>query len=153
MLMSTESGIKNCLHSVLLPLQLLYFTKLGQKLVLVYAQVNIDLPCYQCCVSVTCWHGSGSADPCLWLMDPNPAADPDIFVIDLEDSNIKLLFLSFSAYYILELHIHHFSKIKSLRNSQNIRNQGFSYFFWLIRRIRIRIRTSGCHWCIKHQTN
>ncbi len=33
----------------------------------------------QCCRSMTFWGGSGSADPCLWLMDPNPA----IFIIDL----------------------------------------------------------------------
>ncbi len=39
----------------------------------------------QCCGSMTFWGGSGSrsgsADPCLWLMDPDP--DPAIFVIDL----------------------------------------------------------------------
>jgi hypothetical protein len=34
--------------------------------------------------------GSGSADPCLWLMDPDP--DPDIFVIDLQDANKKQIF-------------------------------------------------------------
>jgi hypothetical protein len=33
----------------------------------------------QCCGSVTFWYGSGSADPCLLLMDPDP--DPAIFVI------------------------------------------------------------------------
>ncbi len=30
----------------------------------------------QCCGSMTFWCGSGSADPCLWLM--NPDADPDL---------------------------------------------------------------------------
>jgi hypothetical protein len=32
--------------------------------------------------------GSGSADPCLWLMAPDPDSDPDpaIFVIDLQDA-------------------------------------------------------------------
>ncbi len=36
-----------------------------------------------------CWSGSGSADPCLWLMDSDPDAypDPAIFVIDLQDAN------------------------------------------------------------------
>jgi uncharacterized membrane protein YjdF len=29
-----------------------------------------------------CGSGSGSADPCLWIMDPDPA----IFVIDLQDA-------------------------------------------------------------------
>jgi hypothetical protein len=28
--------------------------------------------CTQCCGSVTFWYRSGSADPCLSLMDPNP---------------------------------------------------------------------------------
>ncbi len=36
---------------------------------------------------MTFWCGSGSADPCLWLMDPDP--DPAIFVIDLQDPNKK----------------------------------------------------------------
>jgi hypothetical protein len=39
--------------------------------------------------------GSGSADPCLWLIDPDPDPNPAIFVIDLQDDNKKLLFPSF----------------------------------------------------------
>ncbi len=33
------------------------------------------------------WYGSGSEDPNLGLMDPDPVADPDpaIFVSDLQD--------------------------------------------------------------------
>jgi len=38
-------------------------------------------------------------------MDPDPA----IFVIDLQDA---------SAYYFLKVHLHHFSKIKSQKESQ-----------------------------------
>ncbi len=49
----------------------------------------------QCCGSMTFWYGSGSADPCLWLMDPDPA----IFVIDLQDASKKLIFFnSFSDF-------------------------------------------------------
>ncbi len=33
--------------------------------------------------------GPGSADACLWLMDPDP--DPAIFVIELQDANKKLI--------------------------------------------------------------
>jgi hypothetical protein len=57
------------------------------------------------------WYGSGSADPCLWQMDPDPA----IFVIDLSrrQHKTKFFYLSFSAYYFLKGHLHHFSKIKS----------------------------------------
>jgi hypothetical protein len=49
----------------------------------------------QCCGSMTFWcgSGSGSADPCRWLMDPDPNADPDpsIFIIDLQNANKKLI--------------------------------------------------------------
>jgi hypothetical protein len=45
-------------------------------------------------------------------MDPDPA----FFVIDLQDANKKpILKKSFSAYYFLKVHLHHFSKIKSQR--------------------------------------
>ncbi len=40
----------------------------------------------QSCGSMKFWYGSGSADPYLWLMDPDPA----IFVSDLQDVNNKL---------------------------------------------------------------
>ncbi len=48
----------------------------------------------QCCGSMTFWGRSGSADPCLWLMDPDPDSDPDpsIFVIDLQDASKKQIF-------------------------------------------------------------
>jgi len=40
-------------------------------------------------------------------MDPDPA----IFVIDLQDANKKLnFFKKISAYYFLNVHVHHFSK-------------------------------------------
>jgi hypothetical protein len=42
---------------------------------------------------------SGSADPCLLLIDPDPDADPSIFIIDLQDANKKLIKKSFYAYY------------------------------------------------------
>ena len=44
---------------------------------------------YQCCGSMTFWYGSGSADPCLWLMDPESDPNPAIFIIDLQDANKK----------------------------------------------------------------
>ena len=63
-------------------------------------------------------------------MDPDPA----IFVIDLQDANKKIFFLIlfFSDYYFLKVHLHHFSKIKSQKESQNSRNQGFSYYFCMM---------------------
>jgi hypothetical protein len=65
----------------------------------------------QCCGSMAFWGGSWSADPCLWLIEPDP--DPAIFITDLQDASKKLIFEhNFSAYYFLKLHLHHFSKIK-----------------------------------------
>ena len=62
-------------------------------------------------------------------MDPDPA----IFVIDLQHASKKLIFnIIFSAYYFLKEHLHHFSKIKSQKESQNIRNQGFYYYFCMM---------------------
>jgi hypothetical protein len=62
---------------------------------------------------MTFWCGSGSGSAgfmTLCKMDP----DPDIFIIDIQDANKKNnLKKSFSAYYFLKLHLHHFSKIKS----------------------------------------
>jgi hypothetical protein len=46
-------------------------------------------------------------------MDPDSDPDPAIFVTDLQDESKKLIFNTiFSAYYLLKLHLHHFSKIK-----------------------------------------
>jgi hypothetical protein len=46
----------------------------------------------QCCGSMIFWCGSGSADPCLRLMDPDP--DLPLFVIDLQEANKKQFFLN-----------------------------------------------------------
>jgi hypothetical protein len=51
-------------------------------------------------------------------MDPDPDADPAIFVIDLQDANKKLIFdKKFSCLLLLEgmVHLHNFSKIKCLK--------------------------------------
>ncbi len=80
---------------------------------------------------MTFWGGSGSSDPCFWQVDSDP--DPAIFVIDLQDASKKLIFNKiFSAYYFLKVHLHHFPKIKSQKESQNRRNQGFSYYFCMM---------------------
>ncbi len=63
----------------------------------------------QCCGSMTFW--GGSADPCLWLMDPDSDPDPDIFVIDLPKMPTKTSFFkTFLAYYFLKIHVHHFQR-------------------------------------------
>jgi hypothetical protein len=66
-------------------------------------------------------------------MDSDPDPDPAIFIIGLQDASKKLIFNTiFSAYYFLKVHLHHFSKIKSQKESQISRNQGFSYYFCMI---------------------
>ncbi len=56
------------------------------------------------------------------ILDPDPA----IFVIDLEHASKKLIFNTiFSAYYFLKVHLHQ-------KELQNIRNQGFSYYFCMM---------------------
>ncbi len=57
----------------------------------------------------------------------------------------------FFVYYFLKLHFHHFSKMESYKESQNKRNEGFSYYFCFMiegsgaesgrpKNIRIRLR-------------
>jgi hypothetical protein len=74
-------------------------------------------------------------------MDPDPA----IFIIDLQDANKKLIFLekSFSAYYFLKVHFHHFSKLKSQKEvTRQYKTRFFLLFLHNDRRIRIRIHSS-----------
>ncbi len=55
----------------------------------------------QVCGAMTFWFGSGSGsgDPCLWLMDPDPA----IFVIELQDANKKKFLIFFFVYNFLKV--------------------------------------------------
>jgi hypothetical protein len=86
-------------------------------------------------MSLWCGSGSksGSADPCLRLMDPDPDADPNpaIFVIDLEDANKNKFFLK-QFFCILLFEGTFISFIKNKKKLQNSRNQGFSYYFCLM---------------------
>ncbi len=78
----------------------------------------------QCCGYMTFWYGSrsGSADPCLWLMDPDSDPDPGpgscYFRHRSSRCQQKTIFHFFSAYYFLKVHLHLFSKIKSQKESQ-----------------------------------
>jgi hypothetical protein len=58
---------------------------------------------------MTFWCGSGSADPCLRLIDPDPA----IFIIDLQDANKNELKKKFFCLLLFEGTFTSFSKIKS----------------------------------------
>ncbi len=65
---------------------------------------------YQCCGSMTVWCGSGSADPCLWLMDPDLA----FFGIDFQDAKVFLLITFWRYIYII------FLKHKKSKRSRKI---------------------------------
>ncbi len=63
----------------------------------------------QCSGSMTFW--CGSADPCLWLMDPDP--DPAIFVIGLQDDSKNLFKKIVFCLLLFEgTYLHNFPKIK-----------------------------------------
>jgi len=77
--------------------------------------------------------GSGSTDPYLWLIDPDP--DPAIFAIDLQDVTKKffVLFVFLLFTFWRYIHLHHFSKTKNINKSQNCENRCLSYctiFAW-----------------------
>ncbi len=88
----------------------------------------IIITCNQCCGSMTFWDGSGSgsADPCLWLIDTDPDSDPD------PDPSSYFRPTIFSAYYFLKLHLHHFSNIKSQKESQNSIGIKVYYYFCMM---------------------
>jgi hypothetical protein len=86
--------------------------------------------------------------------DPDPDPDPAIYVTDLQNASQKLILNKISAYYFLKLHLHHFSKIKRQKESQNNRNRGFSHYFCMMIEgsgkpknlwIRIRIRNTAAN--------
>ncbi len=83
-------------------------------------------------------------------MDPDPA----IFVIDLPSSRCQQKTnILYNFFCLLNVHLHHFSKIKSHKESQNSRSQVIFYYFCMMIEgsgfggpkniwIRIRIRIS-----------
>jgi hypothetical protein len=84
----------------------------------------------QCSGSMTFWCGSGSADPCLKLMDPDP--NPDLLFLSLtfkmptKNKFFKKVFL----YITFLRYLYIIFKVKKM--SQNRRNQGFSYYICLM---------------------
>ncbi len=119
---------------------------------------------YQCCGSTTFWcgSGSGSEDPCLWLMGSGFGSGSCNFRHwpSRRQQKTKFLKKGFSAYYFLKIYLHHFSKIKSQKEVPK-QYEFFSYYFCLmiegsgsgsrrtknirIRRIQIRIRNTGTY--------
>ncbi len=87
----------------------------------------------RCSGSMTFWGGSGSSDPCFWLMDPD--SDPESGSCYFrhwpsrrqQKTNLTQFFLLIT-FWRYQVHLHHFLKIKSQKESQNGRNQGF--FAW-----------------------
>ncbi len=74
-------------------------------------------------------HGAGSADSCLWRVDPDPA----IFVIDLQNANKKLIIKkSFLLYVLWRYNYINFQREKVKKKPKNSRNQGLSYYFFIM---------------------
>ncbi len=121
-----------------------------------------------CIVHCTFWGGSvsGSADPCLWQMDPDADLDPAIFIIDFQDANKKRNFENVFLHVTFRRYI--YIIFQSQKEGTKHYNQGFSYYFYLMIegsgsgsipltngsgsrrpknmwiRIRIRIRNTAC---------
>jgi hypothetical protein len=67
--------------------------------------------------------------------DPNPWSGSCYFLhwpSRCQQKTTVIFNTIFSAYYFLKVHLHHFSKIKSQKEPQNSRNQGFSYYFCMM---------------------
>ncbi len=80
----------------------------------------------QCCWSMTflCGFGSGSWIRILLFSS---------LTFKMPTKNYFLFFIFyFFCLLLLKVHLHHFSKIKSQKVSQNSRNQGFSYYFCMM---------------------
>jgi hypothetical protein len=73
-------------------------------------------------LSVTFWYGSGFADPCHWLTDPDP--EPCCFLQKLSRCQQKISFFSsiFAYYCLWYIYI---VFIYSPKKSQKCKNQGF----------------------------
>ncbi len=71
---------------------------------------------HQCCGSMTFWRGSGSgsADPCLWLLDP----DPSLFIIDIQEANKKINLKKFVCILLFEGTFTSFFKNKKSKTSR-----------------------------------
>ena len=82
----------------------------------------------QCCGSMTFWCGcgSGSADLCFWLMDPDADPDPDIFTSCQQKLSFNQVFLHIP---FLKIILHSFSKIWRKKKSQNKKIKVFINIF------------------------
>ncbi len=66
-----------------------------------------------------------------------------LFVSGFEDVNKKNIFLRFFAFfYFFKVHLHHSSKTKVIKKSQNSRNQGFSFFCLILEGSGSRSKTN-----------
>jgi hypothetical protein len=68
--------------------------------------------------------GSGSADPCLWLMELDP--DLAIFVIDFQDANKKLL--NKKRYLLITIGRYIYIIFKDKKSKRNLKAVGIKVF-------------------------
>jgi hypothetical protein len=62
-------------------------------------------------------------------MDPDADTNPAIFVIDFQDANKKLVIKKIFCFYFLQVHLSHFSKIKSQKEVIAVGSKVFFTFF------------------------
>jgi len=75
-------------------------------------------------------------------LDPDPDADPSIFIIDLQDGNkTNLTKKSFSAYYILKVRGTFTSFFKGKKSKRSHKTVEIKVFLFNDRRIRVQIYT------------
>ncbi len=80
-----------------------------------------NMASFQCCGSMTFWGGSGS---CYFRHWPSRCQ---------QITNFLTQFFFFCLLrFFLKLHLYHFLKIKSQKESKNSRKQGFSYYFCMM---------------------
>jgi hypothetical protein len=109
---------------------------------------------------MTFWYesGSGSADPFLCLMEPDPHPDPAIFVIDLQDANKKLIKKKFICLLLFErTFASFFEDKKSKRSHETVRIKVFLIILfdnrWMIEGSRTRNHTSDLLIRIRNTAN
>jgi hypothetical protein len=111
----------DCRYTVDLCKSLGYVLRIHKILVWIQIRIRGSMPLTSGCGSGSeSGNGSGS---CYFRHKPSKRKQKTYF------------FKSLSAYYCLKVHLHNFSKIKSQKESQNSRNQGFSYYFCMMTRM------------------
>jgi hypothetical protein len=95
----------------------------------------MNISSYQCSGSMKFWGGSGSGDPCLWLVDPDPDPGSGSCYFSHWPSRCQQktnFWHNFFCLLLFEGTFTSFFKDKKSKRATNSRNQGFSYYFCMM---------------------